>query len=374
MSTVVIIVSLIYTLILFWVLHGIIKLPFFFLKKENCKTSFSIIIPFRNEEKHLPTLLSTLTKINYDVTKFEVFFVDDESTDASVTIIKESLKDLKINFQILANERYSNSPKKDAISLALKKANYEWIVTTDADCSVPKNWLKLLDGFIQKKDPKMVCMPVVFENNGSMIHQFQFFDGLSLQAVTLGGFGNKKPLLCNGANLAYKKNTFFEVAGFIDNDDYASGDDIFLMEKIKKMYPKKISFLKNADATVITQCVESWEEVIQQRVRWASKTKYLKNLTVNLLGGATFVSNLTFICCLLCCFIFPLKAGYFLFFIGLKLLLDTLILISEALFLRQKMNLLYLFLSSFAYSFIVVWVVLQSLRGGYEWKGRTFKN
>ena len=357
-----------------WIFYGSKKLNTFSPKDTLQKTTFSIVIPFRNEEKNLPILIQSLLKLTYDVTKFEILLVDDESSDASVEIIREGLKDSGISFHILTNKRYSNSPKKDAISQAIKKATHEWIVTTDADCQVPTAWLSLLDAFIQKSDSKMVCMPIVFEQATTVLHQFQFFDWLSLQAVTKGGFGNLKPLLCNGANLAYKKNTFFEVAGFIDNDEHASGDDIFLMEKIKTLYPKKIHFLKNTLATVTTQCVGSWKDVVQQRIRWASKTKYLKNTIVTLLGGITFIANLSFLLTLLCCFIFPLKIEYFITLMALKIIIDSSILISEAQFHRQKINFLHLLLSALIYSAITVWVVFKSMNGAYEWKGRSFKN
>ena len=356
-----------------WIFYGIKRRPVFFPKNKAQKTFFSIIIPFRNEAKHLPLLLKTLLKMQYDANKFEILFVDDDSTDASVEIIHTLLNDSHLNFEILSNKRYSNSPKKDAISLAAKKARHSWIVTTDADCKIPVKWLVLLDAFIQKEHPKMVCMPVFFERDDSFLKQYQFFDVLSLQATTMGGFGNHTPLLCNGANLAYKKNVFFEVAGFIDNDEHASGDDIFLMEKIKALYPKKIKYLKNAEATVITHCLESWEEIVQQRIRWASKTKYLKNVAVSLVGGITLLANLSLIISLVFCFIFPLKVLYFLLFILLKITMDSIILAVEAKFLKQKINFLYVFLSSFVYSFIVVWVVLNSFHGAYQWKDRTFK-
>ena len=219
-----------------WIFYGIKRLPFFFPKNKAQKTSFSIIIPFRNEEKHLPLLLKTLLNVQYDVTKFEILFIDDDSSDTSVEIIHTFLKDTPIHFEILSNKRYSNSPKKDAITLAAKQAQHPWIVTTDADCKIPEKWLVLLDAFIQKEHPKMVCMPVFLERDDSFLKQYQFFDVLSLQATTMGGFGNNIPLLCNGANLAYKKNAFFEVAGFIDNDKHASGDDIFLMESFSFLF------------------------------------------------------------------------------------------------------------------------------------------
>jgi len=40
--------------------------------------------------------------------------------------------------------------------------------------------------------------------------------------------------MCNGANLAYEKQAFFDVNGFEGIDDVASGDDMLLMHKLFK--------------------------------------------------------------------------------------------------------------------------------------------
>lgn len=356
-----------------WIAFGMQKLHFFKATKTPLKTSFSVIIPFRNEAKNLPFLIESFLKLSYNKEQLELLFVDDESEDASVLVIENALKNSGMDYTILTNKRYSNSPKKDAISLAVKKSKYPWIVTTDADCKVPEGWLTLLDAFIQKKDPKMVCMPVLFEKDASLVKQFQFFDGLSLQVVSMAGFGNRKPLLSNGANLAYKKNVFFDVAGYIDNDQYTSGDDIFLMEKIRRLYPKKIKYLKNASATVTTQCVDNWKEVLQQRIRWASKTKYQKNTAVEILGSIILLSNITFLVCILGFFLFPLKAAIFLYFILLKIVLDSIIVWMSAKFFKLKLNVLFLVLSLLLYPFILIWVIAGSFFGDYQWKGRTFK-
>src|SRR5690606_35935412 len=158
---------------------------------ESQLTRFSIVIPFRNESENIPALFETILKINYPSVLFEIIFVDDFSTDNSAKIIIKNQKISNLSIRLIHNKVISNSPKKDAISEAIKIAKYEWIVTTDADCELPENWLKILDGFIQSKEsemnnPIMVCGPVVYKTEGSFLQNFQYFDGLSLQAVTLG--------------------------------------------------------------------------------------------------------------------------------------------------------------------------------------------
>ena len=129
-------------------------------KPENTTQTqkFTVIIPFRNEEKALPSLLKSIQALKYPHELFEILFVDDASEDDSVNIIKQGLdtKSSNENFtrpdvKIIDNNRKTGSPKKDAINAAIAIANFDWIITTDADCSLPKNWLLTFDAFIQKK-------------------------------------------------------------------------------------------------------------------------------------------------------------------------------------------------------------------------------
>ena len=90
------------------------------------KTSFTIIVPFRNEEENLPNLLNSFSKLNYPQNLFEVILVDDSSSEKFQSSI--------VNYQlsIIDNIRISNSPKKDAISTAMQHLKLGLVITTDA--------------------------------------------------------------------------------------------------------------------------------------------------------------------------------------------------------------------------------------------------
>ena len=355
------------------VIYGFKKVSLFKAEEFAAKSHFSIVIPFRNEAETLTVLLKTVENLNYPSKMFEIIFVNDASEDNSEAIISEAIEKNRFSIKILQNKRISNSPKKDAISEAIKNSNFEWIVTTDADCELPKNWLKTLDAFIQKNNPVMVCGPVIYKSNGNFIESFQQLDGFSLQAVTIGSFGMRRPLLCNGANLAYRKDAFLEVNGFSENDHIASGDDIFLLEKMKKSFPRQVQFLKSKQVIVSTKPQSTWKNVLNQRIRWASKTSKQKSTLSFLLGGLVFLVKISVLAIPFLMVFHSENALLYASLLFIKIIMDYIVLQQAAIFFGRKIMFWKFLWLPFVYASIVVFVVFGSFDGNYSWKGRTFE-
>jgi len=368
-------VGLLYLLSLTMLSYGFRKLPVFTKELLPEKTEFSIVIPFRNEAENLQSLLESLQKIKYPPHLFEVIFVDDASEDNSIKTINKSLrKNINFkNFRIIKNERYSASPKKDAITAAIAVSKHEWILTTDADCILPSTWLKAYDSFIQTNRTSLIAGPILYKSNESIVAQFQKFDGLSLQLVTIGSFGLLTPILCNGANLAYRKEAFYSVQGFAHNNHIASGDDIFILEKILKITPKEVHFIKSNEAIVETLPQSSWTDLIDQRVRWTSKTSKQKSSFSKSLGFLVFLTNFMILVGLIYCIIRPAFSSYYLWFLVAKVSMDFYVIKMSNTFYKSKINIVPFLLSAFSYPIVTVIVVLGSLRGTYSWKGRKFE-
>ena len=366
------IVLVIYGIFIFQLIFGFDKVKTFVRTDEKPKTTFSIIVPFRNEEKNLPKLLKSISNLNYPKELFEIIMVDDFSTDASERVyIKWRMENGLIETTLLENLRLSNSPKKDAISRAIPILKHEWVVTTDADCTVNKNWLLTLDNFIQKNNAEMVVGAVVYKTKNNWFHQFQQLDLLSLQGTTIGSFGIGKPFMCNGANFAYTKKLFNEIGGFGGNNKMASGDDVFLLQKALKNHADKVHYLKNTDTIVKTKPENDLYKLFMQRVRWASKTTgysgyYSKSLAVVVLAmNALIVAS------------FGLRVSGFmewktlLIAFVIKYFVDYLLLLKSNQYLR-KGKFIFPLASSLAYPFFSSFVGIYSLFGSFTWKGRNF--
>jgi len=364
------IIIFIYIVTIGLLIYGVNKVKYFDHSSltpilNDLVTKFTIIVPFRNEELNLPVLLESFTKLNYPVHLFEVILVDDESSDR----FKIEKTDYKI--QVIKNKRISNSPKKDAITTAMQYVTTEWVITTDADCIVPKNWLLTLDNYIQRENVAMIAAAVTYKCADSFIDHFQQLDLASLQGATIGSFGIKKAFMCNGANFAYTKSLFEQLNGFNGNDKIASGDDVFLLQKAVERFPEQVHYLKSTDVVVTTKPLTDWKSLFYQRVRWASKTTSYQSSFGKFLGLIVFAGNLTIISSLGLSLI-----GYLSWIIPLllaitKFIFDS-VLISKANYFMTSTTKRYLILSSFLYPFFSTSVALYSLFGKYEWKGRRF--
>lgn len=371
-----IIITLLYVFLMLFLLYGYFQVGDFYGKKVPPKSTFSVVIPLRNEAENLPHLFNSLLKLDYPTEKFEILLINDASEDASERLCEE-FRQLhpQLNIQLLENIRKSGSPKKDAIQTAIKASQMEYILTTDADCILPEGWLREFDGLITTRRPDAVAGPVAYESKESkksILNRFQELDLLSLQAATIGGFGVNIPFMCNGANFCYSKKAFLEVHGFEGNDHVGSGDDIFLLEKFQKR-GLKITFLKSRAAIVSTNPAPHLSALFSQRIRWAAKTSAYRNTFGKLVGLVVFLMNLTLWTGAIAAVfkVFPSEVLALMFL--MKFNVDFLLIFNSAKFFGRKNSLKSYFWSSIIYPFFSSTVAILSLFSGYEWKGRHFR-
>lgn len=355
----------IYTISIGLLIYGFTKVKKYEKIDLKPQTSFTIIVPFRNEAENLPKLLNSFSQLNYPNDLFEVILVDDNSH------VKFQNLNSKFQISIIDNIRVSNSPKKDAISTAMQHVKNNWVITTDADCLVPENWLLAFNNYIQQNDVSMLAGVVTYECENSFLHHFQQLDLTSLQGATIGSFGLNKAFMCNGANFAYTKSLFEKLNGFDGNNKIASGDDVFLLQKAVNLFPDKVHYLKSEEAIVITKPTENWKSLFYQRVRWAAKTSSYQSSFGKILGLIVFFGNLSFVIAFFFVVFGIMPYPFFVLFAFLKFTIDFLLLYITNQFLT-KTRIKSLLLSSLLYPFFSSTVALYSLFGSYEWKGRRF--
>ncbi len=368
------IISICYFSIICSLIIGFDKLKNIENKNTIPKNKFSIIVPFRNEAKNLPLLLHSFSEIAYPKTLFEIILVNDASSDNYIPIIEAfKIKNPTINYTLINNTNITNSPKKEALTTAIKISKFNWIVTTDADCNVQKNWLNLFNQTIEDKNALFIAAPVKFKYEATFLHHFQNLNFISLLGSTIGSFGIKKPIMCNGANLCYNKATFFELNGFEGNEAITSGDDIFLLEKIAQKSSEKVCYLKANEAIVATSSEKNWSQFFNQQLRWASKTTTYNNWFSKFVGLIVFIENLLVIILGVSSLFISEYWMYFIIVFISKILLDFILIFKTANFFNSPKWLHYYPIISVIYSAFIVLIALSTLFKNYQWKDRVFK-
>jgi cellulose synthase/poly-beta-1,6-N-acetylglucosamine synthase-like glycosyltransferase len=112
-------------------------------------------------------------------------------------------------------------------------------------------------------------MPVHTTGGKGLVAWMQRKEQAALQAATVGSALGGRPVLANGANMAFSRDAFLYVGGFA-GDRRASGDDMFLLQRMRKNR-QKVSFLAHPDVLVRVRPEETWRGFFVQRLRWAGK-------------------------------------------------------------------------------------------------------
>ena len=335
---------------------------------------FSIIIPARDEEENIKDCLNAVLQQQYPAALFEVIVINDHSTDQTETIIRSLQRDHKnlrmINLADHLEGKQLNAYKKKAIELAIAQSNGAWIVTTDADCLVTPQWLSTMDAFISEKQPVFVAAPVMFTHDRSFLSIFQLLDFISLQGITAASVSAGYHTMCNGANIAYRKDVFYEVGQFQGIDHLASGDDMLLMYKIKQNYPGKLGYLNSREAIVTTAPMPGWKSFFNQRIRWASKADQYSDKTIFWVLALVYAVNTGLLVLLL---VSPFIADGFsnwLVLVMLKTLVELSFMIPVAGFYNRTEALAWFPLMQPFHMLYTVMAGWLGKFGTYQWKGR----
>ncbi len=333
----------------------------------------SVIIPFRNEENNILVSLNSIVSQSMSKDRFEVIYIDDNSEDKSFTILQKSNKPNNVKILKSPIGLDERAHKKKALKFAIENCIGDIIITTDADCYHNSNWLETIVNYFDS-DTAFVSGPVQFESNGKVFHELQKIEFSSLILVGAGLIGINKPIICNAANLGFRKSVFDEVGGYEDNLNLSSGDDEFLMQKISRYTNYNIKFCFNKEAMSYTNPNNSISEFYHQRKRWASKGFYYsdKMITIKLiliflfyisipiqiiLG---FLTNQMFLIFASVCFL-------------LKLLFEYNIVQIESKKLFPKTDFLYFIVAEVLHIPYIIISGIAGVFGNYKWKGRKIK-
>ena len=322
----------------------------------------AVVVPVRNEADNIANLLNDLAHQTYP--HLEIVVVDDHSTDGTRATVSSFINQIH-HLQVVINPGVG---KKKALTAGVMASNADIIVTIDADCRVHPGWIETINEKFHG-DTTHLCIGLVRMESHDLFSQMQAIEFASVVGTGLSAYAWGNPLYCNGANLAFRKKTFLEVDGYQGNFEVASGDDEFLMRKIKQRYPDGISTVIAQQSVVTTQPNGSMVEFFNQRIRWASKWRFADVSTQWIAVILVLVHIVVF------CSMVALFAGYEIAILGslwlIKFVVDYMFLSRVCRTLQVPCGLLTFALLQLTYSFYVVSIGVLSNFVSYRWKERT---
>lgn len=249
-------------------------------------TRVSVVVACRNEAANIPALLESLAAQDYPAGLLEIIIVNDNSADRTPIVISEfitsvrnkSPHDIKLIYNLFTG-------KKSAIRRGVEKASGELIIITDADCTVGSRWVSAIAGFYAFTGADMILAPVHQRPGRGFVQRFGAFEFAALQALTEATGRAGYPVMCNGANMAIRRETYLKHAGRL-HDEIPSGDDMFLLHSVKQA-GGDIRYYGDAAAAAHTAAAVSAAALLRQRTRWASKAGRYRDSATLTLAAAT---------------------------------------------------------------------------------------
>lgn len=361
MHWLILILILPYLLLLFNIYRGLLKIKYFSFSIDP-STFVTIIVACRNEQENILSLIQSIIRQDYPKKLFEVIIVDDHSTDQTFEIASGFV--CTENIQILSNK---GTGKKMAIRTGVEASSGNLIITTDADCLMGNLWIKTIAAYFEKNNPDLIICPVQLFPQKGFFGIFQELEFLSLQGVTAGSALNNKGIMCNGANLAFKKEIYFYHKNNL-HMEIASGDDVFLLHSLKKATGSKILWLESTDAVVITGAVPTPFAYLEQRKRWISKSLKFADINTIVLGIVTFVTILLQAILFIKSLLNPAYLPVFFVFLILKSIPDFLILHNNSGRYGRRDLLKWFLPAQILYPFYVILVAVSAILTGNKWK------
>ena len=369
MITLTSIVLLLYAELIIWAYRGISRLKSLDFASDANQLNATIIILFRNEAQRIGSLLESIKKLPATGT-IELLFMDDSSEDESVDLIHAALNGSKADYRVLKVIQKSVATKKDAITQGVNTAKHPWIITLDADVSVPDFWWNLMQAGLAQ-NPDLMLGPITLASENNLLNWLQQIETSGITQLGRGAAGFDRPMVANGAHLAYNKAWFTAVGGFYGNLDIASGDDMFLLKKAVNS-KAKILYLNSKEATLTVAGASSWSEYFWQRIRWIKKSQAVGLQNSNSMGLVVTLGNLWIIVLLASTFydskFWWILGGYF----GIKVCCDIWLLAYQKLDSTQNL-LLKTIVANLIYPWTLIIILLRASSGSYRWKGREYK-
>lgn len=292
--------------ILLYIFIGIIALQIFYYLIVFSKFAFakpqkitpkripvSVIVCAKNEAENVTKFIPLLAEQNYP--DYEIVLIDDASSDDTLEIF-EAFEKQYSNVRLVKvqnNEAFWGN-KKFALTLGIKAAKKEYLLFTDADCyPTSKDWIMNMTSQFTLHKTIILGYGAYEKIKGSFLNKIIRFETV-LTAVQYFSWAKMgRPYMGVGRNLAYKREEFFKVNGFMDHMKIRSGDDDLFINQASNS--KNTTICYAPESFTISAPKTTYSEWFKQKRRHVSTASFYKGFDKFQLGLFYFLQLFFFL-------------------------------------------------------------------------------
>ncbi len=234
----------------------------------------SVIVCAKNEAENVKKFIPLLTQQDYK--NFEIVLIDDASTDETTEIFEifeKKYKNIKI-VRVNNNEAFWGN-KKFALTMGIKAATHNNLLFIDADCYPSTiNWISQMTAQFKNEKEIVLGYGAYEKIKGSFLNKIIRFETLitAIQYFSWANLG--KPYMGVGRNLAYKRETFFNVNGFINHIKIPSGDDDLFVNQAANEINTAVCY--TSDSFTLSKPKTTFKEWFYQKRRHIATAQHYK--------------------------------------------------------------------------------------------------
>ncbi|MBS1262430.1 MAG: hypothetical protein MAG453_01781 [Calditrichaeota bacterium] len=282
--------------------------------KTSRREPVTVVVCARDEEDVLMECLFSLSDQTYPRELYSLLLVNHLSKDRTGELMELFAADARVPARVIhiREEDGELRGKVQALDTALRHVDTEFVLLTDADCTVPETWIeRMMAGF--HEDVAVVNSQVSVEDPhrpNSFLARMQhvlnrLFLALSAGYSTLQLPADQyhprlrpfrlllkhlRPSFNMGNNQGLRMSTYREIGGFRTVGPTLI-EDVALVNRMIRETDKRIAVLIDPEAVVTTRPSRSFREFWRQTRRWASATKTF-NATNSFLYAVVFLMRI----------------------------------------------------------------------------------
>ena len=239
--------------------------------------SVAVVVAARDEAGRVEACLEALSAQTHPAERYEVVLVDDGSSDGTGDLARAAARRLDgegPRIRVLDGRERCGSAgsKKAALAHGISHSDADLILTTDADCSVPRTWVAAMSGAFSRDVGAVVGFSQIGRRGavGGVLARWEALDFLQLMTAAAGSCALGHPMAATGQNLAFRRSAYDQVGGYGSILHRVSGDDVLLLQLIRRAGRWRVYFCDDPGSHVVHPPSAGLGGFLSQRARWAS--------------------------------------------------------------------------------------------------------